>query len=295
MSPEQLRQGAVDRRTDVYAAGIVLWELLTSERLFTAESEGGIVTAVLEHRIAAPSTRVSTVSGALDAVVMQALAFEPSARFATARQMALALERCGGLASATGVGEWVDGLAHETLGTRSRIIADIERGREIGPEPEAPVGAMAEQKVLDRPGDGVTQVTSTTERTPAGSRSRRWRAVSAAFVAGVAATAAVLLGVGSVVLGVGSGERGSPGTAGSEVATSTASSAPNLLSSSFVVESPSSTAVTAPSVVEKPATSAPRAAPRVRPGAGAGQAKPCAVKSFVDDAGVKHFFRDCSR
>jgi phosphate transport system substrate-binding protein len=91
MAPEQVRDGRVDRRADVFAAGIVLWELLTQRRLFRASTAGATLQKVLDGASAPPS-RYSPVDPLIDAVVMRALAPEPSARYGTANEMRLALD-----------------------------------------------------------------------------------------------------------------------------------------------------------------------------------------------------------
>src|SRR3954468_12264881 len=107
MAPEQLRQGVVDRRTDLYAAGVVLWELLADERLFKAATEAETITEVLEKRVEPPSTRRPEVPADLDAIVLGALPKNPADRFGTARQMARAIESCVPSASPLQIGEWI--------------------------------------------------------------------------------------------------------------------------------------------------------------------------------------------
>src|SRR5581483_425565 len=92
MAVEQLRAGPVDRRTDVYAAGVVLWEALTLQRLFGGDSEGVVVTNVLERVIPPPSTLRPDLPPGLYEVVLHALQREPAKRFASAQEMAVALE-----------------------------------------------------------------------------------------------------------------------------------------------------------------------------------------------------------
>src|SRR3954468_3140893 len=55
MPPEQLRGGAVSRQSDIYAAGVMLWELVTGQRLFAGDNEGFVVAKVLEGNVEAPS------------------------------------------------------------------------------------------------------------------------------------------------------------------------------------------------------------------------------------------------
>jgi serine/threonine protein kinase len=95
MAPEQLLEQPMDARADVFAAGIVAWELLSGARLFDANTEALLVAQVMELRIQRPSSRRPELSPALDDVVLTALAREPSERFANAQAFADALERCG--------------------------------------------------------------------------------------------------------------------------------------------------------------------------------------------------------
>jgi eukaryotic-like serine/threonine-protein kinase len=127
MAPEQVR-GKVDRRTDVYAAGVVLWEMLTGERLYTGESYIEIVAKSLDGAPPPPSSKRPELDAAVDAVVLKALALDPKHRFATAREMAMALERAVPRAGARDVGEWVRETEKELLERRREQIARIESG-----------------------------------------------------------------------------------------------------------------------------------------------------------------------
>ena len=91
MAPEQLR-GKVTRRTDVFAASVVLWEALTGTRLFQGDDEGEVVDQLLHKEIPSPRQYAPAVTRELEEVVMRGLAREPARRFATAREMAIALE-----------------------------------------------------------------------------------------------------------------------------------------------------------------------------------------------------------
>lgn len=84
MSPEQANGLAMDRRTDVYALGIVLWEMLTCRRLFHSPNEVHQLDMVRAPRIAPPSAHVQ-LPDALDEVVMDALRPDPGQRIPTAK------------------------------------------------------------------------------------------------------------------------------------------------------------------------------------------------------------------
>jgi serine/threonine-protein kinase len=127
MSPEQLRQGAVDRRADIYAAAVVLWETLTGQRLYGAEDPGAVVTEILFGTVRPPSELAPDIPAALDEIVMRGLAPEPSRRFGTAREMALALEEQVAPATASQVGAWVEALAADSLRSRADLVAGVER------------------------------------------------------------------------------------------------------------------------------------------------------------------------
>jgi serine/threonine-protein kinase len=91
MAPEQACGGAVDARTDVFALGIVLWELLTGARLFGGDSDVAVLNAVRERLIAPPERLNSEVPAELSLVTMRALERDPGARFQTARDFEHAL------------------------------------------------------------------------------------------------------------------------------------------------------------------------------------------------------------
>ena len=91
MSPEQLTGDAVDRRSDVYSCGVILYQLLTGTRPFTG-SPATVMHQVLHEPPAAPSIRKPSLPAALDPVVLTAMAKDPSQRYADARAFSAALE-----------------------------------------------------------------------------------------------------------------------------------------------------------------------------------------------------------
>ena len=91
MSPEQSRGEKVDARTDIFALGIVLWELLTGGRLFDGDSDLAVLRAVQDTLIPPPQRLNPDVPPELSEVVMKALARPPAERFQTAFEMEKAL------------------------------------------------------------------------------------------------------------------------------------------------------------------------------------------------------------
>lgn len=92
MSPEQARGEAVDARTDVFALGIVLWEMLTGGRLFDSDSELGVLRAVQQSVIPPPARLNPDVPDALSQIVMKALERDLSQRYASAQDLERALK-----------------------------------------------------------------------------------------------------------------------------------------------------------------------------------------------------------
>lgn len=93
MSPEQASAKPLDGRSDVWAAGVVLWEMLVGGRLFAAEGPVETLARVLESTIAPPSARRAEVPAELDRIVLKALERPVRERWASAQTMATALDR----------------------------------------------------------------------------------------------------------------------------------------------------------------------------------------------------------
>jgi phosphate transport system substrate-binding protein len=92
MAPEQVSGVAVDRRADVFAMGIVLWELLTGRKLMARDSATATLQRLLHEPSQAPSDVAPAIDGELDAIVLRALERQPERRFQTADEMHVALE-----------------------------------------------------------------------------------------------------------------------------------------------------------------------------------------------------------
>lgn len=124
MAPEQLRAHDVDRRTDLYACGIVLWELLAG-RTFYERTTADVFSAVkdaLGREVPAPGS-----TPALDAVVLRATARDPEARFATADDMAAALEAASPAAKPREVAAFLEEVGQARLEARGMLVSNLER------------------------------------------------------------------------------------------------------------------------------------------------------------------------
>lgn len=87
-APERLRGGAGDRRSDVFALGVMLWEALAHERLFDGATDDARKAAVLEREIHPPSEHNANVPAELDAICKKALDRDPANRYQSAKVMA---------------------------------------------------------------------------------------------------------------------------------------------------------------------------------------------------------------
>jgi eukaryotic-like serine/threonine-protein kinase len=304
MAPEQLRSGTVDRRSDVFAAGIVLWEALTLRRLFRGESEGAVITSVLEQVIEPPSALVPGVPAGLDAVVMRALDRDRAGRFESARQMALALEAIVPIASPTRVADWVEGLAGEVLAQRAQSVLRIESDSNSQPMPRLPGLPDAERSPATD-----TAPAATPGPTAAGTKVH---GLDASQVSSISVSSSgthkrvgpgprhrgtyLALGVGAMVIAaVAFGAlRSRSSTPAESVTQSVAQPPPSAaaVAPPAPTEPPAAPAASSspgPSAVVTPRPVRPRVAPPTSPAAG----KPCPIRSYVDADGIMHFVKDC--
>jgi serine/threonine-protein kinase len=92
LAPEQVRGDDIDGRSDVFALGVVLWEMLTGQRLFTGENEFQTMRNVLSGPVPGPSTIRTEVPAALDVIVGRSLERDLARRYPSAQAMADALD-----------------------------------------------------------------------------------------------------------------------------------------------------------------------------------------------------------
>jgi serine/threonine protein kinase len=119
MSPEQLAGKRLDRRSDLFSLGIVLYELTTGKRLFLAESDAETMRRALESVIAPPTTFLPSYPPALEEIVMRALHRDPEQRYQRGRDLQMDLEA----------------FARERLQLSSAMLAEWMEST-FGPKPE---------------------------------------------------------------------------------------------------------------------------------------------------------------
>jgi serine/threonine protein kinase len=92
MSPEQIRGMPLDARTDVFSAGIILHEMLTTEKLFRGDTEFALMEKVRKAEVPPPSNFNRRVTAELDAISLKALSRDVADRYQSAAQLAAALD-----------------------------------------------------------------------------------------------------------------------------------------------------------------------------------------------------------
>lgn len=196
MSPEQLSARPIDRRTDVWALGVTLWELLTARRLFRRDDQIATLNAVLDGDVPDPSSIDPRIPVELDRILQTCLSPSAERRYATARELAQALSRfITERGVHVGIGEIAD-LMRATFETeREEKDAWIARAREGGsggaPAVEAaPEGAVSEVRA-------ARGTSSEPIRLPVKTNAWVLAAMALAGVLGGAATIAVLVGAES--------------------------------------------------------------------------------------------------
>lgn len=122
MAPEQLRADVLDGRADLYALGVVAWELLTGRRMFHNVPDVDIFKTILDGQLVKPTAMNPDFPAGLETVVMKSLALDPGQRFQTGLAFAEALDqafRDAGEPITEPVPTWVEGLIGETVRQRS--------------------------------------------------------------------------------------------------------------------------------------------------------------------------------
>jgi serine/threonine-protein kinase len=132
MAPEQLSDGRITPRTDLYAAAIVMWEVVTGKRLFKADTDAAVLNQVLTGEVNPPSREVGGLPRAVDAIVMRGLQRDPENRFASAREMADAIAAGLEIAPSPQVGDWLKAAAAGPLQERIERVEGIERAAREG-------------------------------------------------------------------------------------------------------------------------------------------------------------------
>ncbi|MBK7861051.1 MAG: serine/threonine protein kinase [Archangiaceae bacterium] len=139
IAPELIRgagAGAISPQNDVFAAGLVLYQLLTSQHPFQRDSELSTFAALIEEEAPPPSARRREAPVALDAIVARAIAKSRDHRYPDARALAVALEGSGVMAGDAEVAAWVQALE--------------QVGSPLEPEPPPPRAAAPHLRLVGK-------------------------------------------------------------------------------------------------------------------------------------------------
>ncbi|WP_438030028.1 protein kinase domain-containing protein [Sorangium sp. So ce233] len=302
MAPEQLRGAPLTRRADIYAASVVLWEALTGRRLFTGECDAEIYGRILEGVVQPPSA-FGDVPRELDEVVLRGLQRDPERRYATALEMAAALEEALPPASPRAVGAWVEATAGPLLEARAKSLGEIEtsqRSAVPAPAPSSPAaaapappqevetspaGPSANRARAPRPSMTVATMTRTVE-----DMARPAVSALATPVAGAAGpreprawgtrATSLALGAGALVLAVVAGRCGaSPGVAALPAEQASAGASTTPAASAPAVGTPVPAAAASAPAVEASAPAVEASAPTAALGLAAGAPEPAEAAS----------------
>ncbi len=137
MAPEQIRGEEVSRASDVYACGVILWELLALRRLHAGRGEAEIFSAVVHGELPVLTTALEPVRTSmskerweqikrLEPIVSRALSTQPKDRYATAAEMMSELLGAAPAASALEIAEWVKVRGADYLERRQQVLASNE-------------------------------------------------------------------------------------------------------------------------------------------------------------------------
>ena len=180
LAPEQVERGVADARSDVYAAGVLLFEMLTGSTPFEGETALQVAYQHVHDDVPAPSTRASGIVREVDDIVLAAAAHDPDERPADARELLIVVRAARRL------------IAPEALDVRP--VATVPRqGR------NASTVALGRRPAQDHRGGDTGLIMVPQQQQPV-RRSRRGR-ITLALVLAIA----VLLGVGGWYVGAGPG------------------------------------------------------------------------------------------
>jgi len=146
MAPEQCRGGEIDRRSDLFSLGIVMWEMLTTERLFRRASDFETMQAIVNEKVPPPSSLRLEVSPEVDHIVMRLLAKNRDERYQTADELHEAIEnaamRTSSVLSTQSLGRYI----RELFGQRPEPwieLSSYERHPEAYTVTNEPISALS--------------------------------------------------------------------------------------------------------------------------------------------------------
>jgi serine/threonine-protein kinase len=134
LAPEQIQGGAVDPRTDIFAVGVVAYELVTGSRPFQGSTLSNVLYKILNEQPDPPSAKALGCPPTLDAVIRTCLAKDPDDRYQSARQLLDALRQVPVEAL-----DGSDPLAEQTTGVLRQMVAQMEGAHDTAPTRSGPM------------------------------------------------------------------------------------------------------------------------------------------------------------
>jgi len=268
MSPEQCKAQALDRRSDVYALGIVLYECTTGVRLFEGDNEFGVMNRIVNGDIPLPTTKRQNFPKDLERIIMKALSTDRDRRHASGGELAIELERFARerrlRVSQSALGEFMHGLFEPRpfpfgalLGTANASSSGASTGEHSGLRQGSAPAMCMPPDVTPASHPSMTSSRSPSRTgaqfgtMPRSGGTLRGIAIGLGAVAGVAA-----VGVGAAwMFGVGrTGDPNAPAAIGTTL--SAPASTPAAPVAAGVVAPPAPAPVAAPLVAAPPPTPA---------------------------------------
>jgi eukaryotic-like serine/threonine-protein kinase len=195
MAPEQIEAGPLDRRADIFSAGVVLWELLTGEKLFKGDMIETL-RSVMSSPIQPPSFVARGIPTELDRIVLKALARLPEHRFETALEMNKALadfvRRSGRVIRRDDVAQRMQEFFGEARETMARTVQMYMASRPA--DAATPSVPVVPATLRPMPSDPMGPASGVRHMTPAPVKTRSWLPIAAG-----AAALTLLVGGGIVV------------------------------------------------------------------------------------------------
>lgn len=261
MAPEQLAAGTLDGRTDLYAVGATLWEMLTGRRLFKADNHAALIARVVKGATERPSALNPNVPESIDSLCMRALSLSPADRPPNALAFADLLEEAAtsagiAVASKKELAQFV--AEHKQL-WQTPIEIRVSSVEIAAPESTVDLDPAVEIDVELQTNEGIEVTPPSTWIGSVTSRRMRFAAAACALVA---ATFALLLRYAPI----NSSEKTYPASPSSSTVATLASAASSAIQAEPVTAEPATSPTTTPtSAPVTSATSATKTAPKSKP------------------------------
>lgn len=198
-SPEQCMGRPIDRRSDIFALGVVLYETSTGRRLFRRDSQLLTMQAICDGDIPRPSTVVEGYPRALEQVLLRALATDPDKRHSTAAELRSELLRVTqklGLDAEpdAALGHLMSDLFQDRIDEKHDLLRRVRHGSEVGPLPANESDALVEVPIAEATIEGgKTLETNNPTTVMSQDRLRRVRRLAGGSVLAVVLLGGVLI------------------------------------------------------------------------------------------------------